>query len=142
MTVEIPNAEMEEWLSAIKPYQRNVILHFLKELPPEEAAEKWLGSTGSPNTIPFGGTQDTKPFWNSFKAEFTRFLCDDTAYFNDKKELFAQKKASREVLVGAISAAIGAAVGYSSILLAPAVAILLCTAGKIGVVAYCKSQKG
>lgn len=134
---EVPNSDLDAWLSVLKPYQRNVIKEFLREVPPEQAAERWLGTAGSPNIVPFGGSRDTKPFWDKFKSEFRRFLCDDGAYVEEKAALCAEGGVSKALLISAISAAIGASIGYAATLLAPAVAIMLCTAGKIGVNAYC-----
>jgi hypothetical protein len=65
MALHIPAGELDEWLTVLKPYQRNTIKSFLLTDAPEKAAERWLGATGSPNIVPFGGAKDTKPFWTS-----------------------------------------------------------------------------
>lgn len=135
--INIPNAELDEWLAVLKPYQRNTIQMFLKELSLEQAAERWLGATGSPNIVPFGGSRDTKPFWETFQVEFRKFLCDETAYVEEKKALRLEGAVNKALLVSAVSAAIGATIGYTATLVAPAVTILLCTVGKMGINAYC-----
>jgi len=136
--VQIPDGELDEWLATLKPYQRNTIRTFLGVGNPESAAEKWLGATGSPNIVPFGGVRDTKPFWELFRAEFRKFVCDDSAYAEEKKAMFSENTAVKAILVSGVSTAIGATIGYSATLLAPAVAIMLCTVGKMGVRAYCE----
>ena len=89
-TLQIPDADIAEWLGVLKPYQRTTLATFLEGATPEQAAERWLGSTGSPNIIPFGGPHDTKPFWERFKDEFRKFVCDDNAYLEEKKALDTQ----------------------------------------------------
>ena len=138
-TLQIPDADIAEWLGVLKPYQRTTLEGFLEGATPEQAAERWLGSTGSPNIIPFGGPHDTKPFWERFKDEFRKFVCDDNAYLEEKKALDTQGPIGKAVLVSAVSAAIGATIGYSATLLAPAVTLLLCAVGKMGRNAYCNA---
>jgi len=136
-TIQIPDADVAEWLGVLKPYQRNTLTAFLEGSTPEQAAERWLGSTGSRNIIPFGGPQDTKPFWERFKDEFRKFVCDESTYVEEKKTLDTQGAVGKAVLVSAVSAAIGATIGYSATLLAPAVTLMLCAVGKMGRNAYC-----
>jgi hypothetical protein len=138
--IEIPDGAVNEWLAALKPYQRGTLEVFLVSATPEEAAERWLRSTGSPNIVPFGGLHDTKPFWNRFKEEFQKFVCDDTSYIEERKALTAQGPVGKAVLISVVSAAIGATIGYSATLLAPAAALLLCAIGKMGVNAYCSAD--
>jgi hypothetical protein len=135
--ISIPAGELDEWLAVLKPYQRNTIKQFLGTEPPEAAAEKWLGATGSPNIAPFGGTRDTKPFLQLFQSEFRKFLCDDNAYVEEKKLLSGESPVGKAIIVSSVSAALGASIGFSATLLAPAVAIMLCSVGKMGVRAYC-----
>ena len=137
--LQVPDADIAEWLGVLKPYQRTTLEVFLEGATPEQAAERWLGSTGSPNIIPFGGPHDTKPFWERFKDEFRKFVCDDNAYLEEKKALDTQGPIGKAVLVSAVSAAIGATIGYSATLLAPAVTLLLCAVGKMGRNAYCNA---
>ena len=134
---DIPQGDVNDWLGVLKPYQRSTLQAFLTDGNPEAAAERWLGATGSPNIVPFGGAQDTKPFWDKFKAEFRRFICDDSAYLEEKKALSGEGPVSKAILVSVVSAAIGATIGYAATLLAPAVTLLLCAVSKMGRNAYC-----
>lgn len=133
-------ADVTVWLAELKPYQRDTLATFLVSGTLEEAAERWLSSTGSPNIAPFGGHRDSKPFWNQFKEEFRKFVCDDAAYVEERKALTAQGPVGKAVMISVVSAAIGATIGYSATLLAPAVALSLCALGKIGVNAYCSAD--
>ena len=138
--IDIPDAEPEEWLKELKPYQRSILQVFLQDASPEEAAEKWLESTGSPNIISFGGNRDSKPFWDRFKCEFRKFICDDDSYVEEKRALNEESTVSMILLVSMISAAIGATIGFAATLLAPAVTLLLCTVGKMGRNAFCATD--
>lgn len=140
VTLEIPQAEVSEWLAVLKPYQRSTIEFFLQNSSVEEAAEKWLSSTGSPNIVPFGGSANTKPFWDRFIGEFKKFICDDDAYIEEKTALKGEGPVSKALMVSVVSAAIGANIGYAATLLAPAVALMLCTVGKMTKNAYCNND--
>ncbi|MFT4192798.1 MAG: hypothetical protein QM617_14895 [Comamonas sp.] len=137
--IQVPDGDIGDWLSELKPYQRSTLNVFLASASPEEAAERWLSSTGSPNIAAFGGPHDSKPFWNRFKDEFRKFVCDDSAYIEERESLTAQGPVSKAVMISVVSAAIGATIGYSATLLAPAVALSLCAIGKMGVNAYCSA---
>ena len=137
MAFEIPSAEPAEWIAQLKPYQRSTITMFVSQGSLEDAARKWLSATGSPNIVPFGGSGDTKPFWDRFAAEFKKFICDDSAYAEEKKSLGSESAPVKALLISALSAALGATLGYSATLLAPAVALLLCIVGKMGKNAFC-----
>lgn len=138
--IQIPDGDIGDWLSELKPYQRSTLQVFLATATPQEAAERWLSSTGSPNIAPFGAPHDSKPFWNRFKEEFRKFVCDDEAYVEERKSLTAQGSVGKAVMISIVSATIGATIGYSATLLAPAVALSLCAIGKIGVNAYCSAD--
>lgn len=137
--LQIPDCELDEWLSELKPYQRNTIQQLLVTMPQEEVAKKWIMASGSQNIVPFGGIRDNEPFWDRFKSEFKKFICDDGAYVGEKKTLLAEGPITKALLIITISAAIATNIGYAATLLAPTVAVLLCTVGKISINAYCNS---
>lgn len=139
--IEIPSGELDDWLAELKPYQSNALKKMMTDMQPEDAAKNWITASGSQNIVNFGGTRDKEPFWDRFKEEFNKFLCDKESYADEKEELKSEGELTRSYLIGAISAAIGANIGYAATLLAPAVAILLCTVGKMSLNAYCKGQK-
>lgn len=139
MSVDIPADDMGEWLKELKPYQRNTLSDILSSNEPERAAEIWVTAQGSEIIVRFGGTQDTKPFWDKFKDEFRKFICDKNAYKEEKKALSTEGGTTKALLISVVSSAIGATIGYSATLLAPAVAILLCLVGKMSINAYCNN---
>jgi len=141
MKLEVPSYDLDNWLNELKPYQRNTIQKLLEiSNDPEEAAKKWITATGPQNTIPFGGIRDSKPFWDRFKEEIQKFFCDDSSYVTEKEVLLKEAPVSKSLLISVVSSAIGATIGYSATLLAPAIVIILYTIGKIGINAYCKGN--
>ncbi len=140
MTFNIPTDDIDNWLGELKPYQRKILKEFLTTQDAERAAEKWLTTTGSPNIIAFGGEKNSKPFWDLFKKEFYRLLCDETAYVEEKKALAIEGHIPKVVIISGISGALGATLGYSATLLAPTVTLLLFTVGKMGLAAYCQTN--
>lgn len=141
-SLTIPTASLSDWLSVLKPYQREIVdvLLVKENQNAERAAEKWLTATGATNIIPFGGVGNHKPFWDNFKSEFIRFLCDKTAYTEIKAGISNESPLVKTLWVSVISSAIGAKLGYAATLLAPAVALLLSAIGKISLQAYCKTN--
>ena len=134
----VPDGKLDDWLAVLKPYQRTSIDALLKmNMSPEQVAENWIGSTGSANITNFGGVPDTKPFWESFKAEFFRFVCDNTTYVNYKIDLSKLSGEAKAVIVAAVSSAIGAQIGMVATLLIPAVALLLSVVSAMGRNAFC-----
>lgn len=75
-TLPVPDEPVENWLDALKPYQRAHLASLLAGgKSPEQTAEAWLSATGVEGTIGFGGVRDSKPFLDRFKAEFKKFVC-------------------------------------------------------------------
>lgn len=136
---EIPSEELATWLAELKRYQRSALEELLKHMSPEEAAMRWVTSQGSANIAGFGGAADGKPFWDRFKLEFRKFLCDDSEYIEDKKALDKHSTVSKTLLISSISASLGASIGQTATLIAPAVTIMLFLVGKMGRNAFCAS---
>ena len=134
---ELPTGNLDEWLAELKPYQQKTMRELLQSVSEEEAAMRWVSAQGPSNIVAFGGAQDAKPFWDRFKAEFRRFLCDDEAYVEDKKALSGHATATKTLLISSLSAAIGASIGQAATLLAPAVTVMLFLAAKMGRNAFC-----
>lgn len=135
---EVENFKAEEWLNELKPYQKNSILILIEQYGQEKAAEIWITSNGPLNNVPFGGAnQNTQPLFDRFKIEFQKFICGHPDYESFRKKLGAETPVVKTLYISIISSAIGATIGFSATLLAPAVAILLSTVGQMGLNAYC-----
>lgn len=93
-----------------------------------------------PPIVPSGREPFLPGYWDACKNEFRIFLCtDDDKYATVRRELRKHAGKSQTVLVGTISAAIGATVGVVAGALTPLVALCLIVALKIGKEAYCKA---
>ena len=137
--MNVENSPLEEWLSALKPYQSNSIAKLVENLGEEEAAKQWLSANGPSSTVAFGGASNPEPFFDRFMEEFKKFICGDEAYEEFREQLGAESPVLKTIYVSVISTAIGATLGYTATLLAPAVAILLHLVGTMGVKAWCSA---
>ncbi len=137
--MDLPQADLADWLAPLKQYQRSSLSTLIEKHGEEEAAKLWLGANGPKDTQKFGGQGDIKPFWDRFMAELRLFICGDKRYSKERKELLQQAKGATALLVSVISGAIGASLGFSASLLAPAVALMLHVVGKVGINAWCGS---
>ncbi len=137
---EIENIKLNDWLSELKEYQRNGINTLIENYGEEQAAEKWITSNGPSNNVPFGGevVRDTKPFFERFKSEFSKFICGHPDYDEYRKKLGAESPIIRSTYIAVISAALGATLGFAATLLAPAIAVLLASVSKVGLNAFCQ----
>ena len=139
--MELPQVETSEWLSHLKQYQRSSLSILIDMHGEEEAAKLWLAANGPKDTQKFGGNGNVQPFWDRFVAELRLFICGDKKYNKERKELLQQAKGATALLVSVISGAIGASLGFSASLLAPAVALMLHVIGKVGANAWCNTQQ-
>lgn len=135
----------ENWIDALKPYQRRPIEQFIKEVGEEEAIDKWLTSSGSLQTSPFGGMplggNGNSAFTLQFKKEFKSFICGDEKYQKERGEveklIAGHKDHLVTVVTSIISASLAAFLGASAALIAPAVVLMLRIVTKFGVGAWC-----
>lgn len=133
---------VNELLDSLKPYQRDSIRHLINEFGEEEAAKKWLSANGPVATQQFGGLQNgnAHPFWDRFIAEFRLLICDEK-YAPERNKILSGAKPSALVIISGISGYIGSTLGFAPALLAPAVAVILPTIGKVGINAWCKCEQ-
>lgn len=128
----IENSSLDEWVETLKPYQKSTIKALSEQHGEEETAKKWLSAQGPSSTIGFGGISNPEPFFDRFMEEFRKFICGDEAYDSFRKQLGAESPVVKTIYVSVISTALGAALGYTATLLAPAVAVMLHLVGKMG----------
>lgn len=139
--MEIPNADLNEWVSELKTYQTNTITELLSDNNSEETIKLWLSANGPTSTIPFGGdNESSEPFLERFKEEFKKFVCGDEAYEEYRNKLTAEVPIAKSVYISVISVALAQVIGFTAALLAPAVAILLHAVGAAGVHAWCNAN--
>lgn len=136
----IPSYELDELISALKPYQADAISQLIEKHGAEETAKLWLSANGPTYTQKFGGAGhlDSKPFWNKFNEELRLFICGDEKYKKEREQLLSESKPASLFLINGISGFIGSTLGFPSSLLVPAVAMMLYVIGKVGVNSWCK----
>jgi hypothetical protein len=135
--VEIPNYELEDWLSVLKPYQKNIVSQLVSEYGEEKTIEKWLTASGPTGTVKFGGDGNMKPFLDKYKNEINKFICGHPDYNNERTQLGEENETIKTIIVSSISSLIGSKLGVAAAVLAPAIVLSLYIAGKMGVKAYC-----
>lgn len=129
------------WLTTLPEYQQNLVKQVLAQTPsPEAAAARWL-SVAPQNTSPLGATKGQQVFLEKLWDELEAFLCGDEKYESDRMKLLAESKPLHAYVVGAISVAIAPTLGSSAAFLAPVVALLLMSMGKITLNAWCATRR-
>lgn len=136
--LEIPNEDLDAWLSALKPYQSSQIKALLAAGRSEmEIVDAWLSARGANATVAFGGAAGSKPFRERFMDEFKKFVCGDKKYNKERAQLIGKVEVAKTAVVSAVSAAVATQVGAAAALLIPPVAVLLHIVGKVGIQAWC-----
>lgn len=143
--IEIENIPLEDWLKPLKPYQRNFIKQLVAKYGEEKAAEEWINARGPMQTVTFGGvTEDInnkRNYWNRLRNEFDKLICGHADY---QKEHDKFVNAGKPIGLGAVTYIadwIAPAVGMSTAILIPAIALVLSTTAKMGVKAYCATKQ-
>jgi hypothetical protein len=138
--MEIPNYPINEWIAELKPYQSSSILMLLENYEVEEVMQRWLSANGPTSTVKFGGNGNSpEPFVDRFKEEFRKFVCGDPSYDQYRENLLLESPVAKAMLISTISAALGATLGYTAALLAPAVAVMLHIVGAVSLNAWCNA---
>lgn len=137
-------ADAEEWIKALPAYQRDTLLELLKRGTPAEAiADNWISATAE-NTYGFGTERragDKSAFRSNVMLELEAFLCGDPKYDKERAGLFGEKSATRTYVISAVAVAIAPSLGVTAAFLAPIVALMLASLGKISVNAWCATRK-
>lgn len=134
----IEKITLEDWLAELKPYQRDSIVVLIQKFGEDKAAEIWITSNGPSNIVQFGGdSQVSQPFFENFKTEFKKFICGHPDYEVYRKKLDSELPIINAIYISTIAGAIAVTLGFAASLLAPAVAILLSSMGKMGINAFC-----
>lgn len=135
--MEIQDCELDDWLSVLKPYQRDIISQLVSKYGEEKAIEKWITASGPISMVKFGGDGNKKPFLDRYKNEFNKFICGHPDYNDERLVLNQKSETLRTTMVSTISSLIGVKLGIAGAILAPVIVLSLHIAGKMGVKAYC-----
>lgn len=139
----IDTTDPENWLEALPEYQRKSIMQMrAKGSSYDDIASAWIAA-GSSNTAPFSSGAAPTPdptFLANIRREFRSYLCGDTKYDSDRKQIAAQSKEARIFVVGALSVAIAPYAGAASAVIAPVIVLLLAGLGKTSLNAWCATS--
>lgn len=132
--------EPGEWLECLPRYQRDPLNQLLSAGKTyEEVALAWLSATAS-NTAPSGANRTASngvPYLERVGFEIRAYICGSTRYKKERDGLFGQKGLVRSAVVTGISVAIAPKLGMSPVVIAPPVALILASIGKVAVSAFC-----
>lgn len=132
----------ESWLDALKPYQKNIIDAIYAETQNyEEVAKRWLMANTLPNNVPFGTKKASSLFYEKVLDEVEAFFTGDKKYEDNRLEMLKESGVIQSYVVGGLSIALAPVLGTSAPFLAPVIAIVLLTIGKIGLNAWLTTRK-
>lgn len=139
--MEIPKYELDEWISILKPYQREIVISLIDKYGVEEAINQWMIASGPVDTVKFGGSadDDKDKFSDRFKIEIDKFICGHPSYASCREEYSKLNEGTKTALVSVISSFLSAQLGVSATILAPVIVLTLYLVGKMGINAYCST---
>ena len=137
----LQSVEPTSWVEGLEPYQRRLVQTLLaNSKDPEIAAKNWLEASTS-QTFVFGAATASRPFFDAVRREVLRFLCNENAYIEEKKKLLSTRNVTQLFVVSVMTTAIAPVVGTASAFLAPVIALILYSLGKVALKAICECNK-
>jgi hypothetical protein len=131
----------EQWVMQLPKYQSETISELLiAGNTYEQVAIVWLTASAQ-NTFGFSASQSDisrSTFLSSVKVEVRAFLCGNARYKKERDGLFHKKCITHSYLVSVMAAAIAPYSGMAASALAPIIALVLASIGKIAVNAWCR----
>lgn len=138
---EIFNVDPNSWIDSLRTYQKNIINQLYSQINDYEAvANKWLTAT-IPMNIPFGTQKNSSVFFEKVLDEIEAFFSGDEKYKDSRLEILKESGVVQSYIVGGISIALAPVLGTSAPFLAPVIAIVLLTIGKIGLNAWLATRR-
>ncbi|KGL58406.1 hypothetical protein [Polaribacter sp. Hel1_85] len=137
------NSTESEILDSLDKFQADILQQFLTDTSNNytESADKWLTATTA-NTFQFGGEQGkTKIYIEKVLDEIEKFICGNEDYAEERKEIGESTDKTKEYLIGVMSTAIGQTMGVAGAFIAPVIALLIMSIGKIAVNAWCAMRQ-
>ena len=138
--------ELEEIYNEIGVQQANDLKLMVEEYGEEEAAMKWLEEKVVPElpVTPYDGNigdsdSTTKPFGKRVKDEIDMLICGHPKYNKERESILDQFHGWTLYAATAGAAVLGVTFGVSAGILSPAILLLVRSACKVGVNAYCQN---
>jgi hypothetical protein len=146
MTANIDALLAEEpikWVQELPQYQREAIEILLsKGASFDEVAQAWLNASAE-NTYRFAASTpvgDRGTFLKNLKREVRAYLCGDKKYKKERDGLFGEKGLARTYVVSAMAVAIAPHLSVASAVIAPLIALVLASIGKVALNAWCATE--
>lgn len=154
MTASRSIAELVEapvdWLAEIPDPRTQVIARFVVDEPaPIDLLTRLVGDTadiqivnGPVEPSPMGRQQGKqRALRDAFLDQVHDFFCSETRYSEERQRLLRDYRVGETSFVAYVTAAISPYVGGSANFVVAGVAVVLTTAGKMGINAWCATQK-
>lgn len=135
--------EPELWIEELPAFQRSAI-HELRAKGSsfEQIAQTWITASAE-NTYRFSANApvgNKGAFLENLKSEIRAFLCGDKKYKTERDGLFGEKGLARAYVVSAMAVAIAPHLSVASAVIAPLIALVLASIGKITLNAWCATE--
>lgn len=138
---EIFNVDPDSWIDTLSTYQKNLIHQLYEQTNDYElVANKWLTAT-IPTNVPFGTQKNPSIFFEKVLDEVEAFFTGDEKYKYSRLAILKESGVVQSYIVGGLSIALAPVLGTSAPFLAPVIAIVLLTIGKIGLNAWLATRK-
>jgi len=136
---------LEDIYKSLPSYQASTVKRLVEMYGEEKAAEYWLDSLGPKQTSHFGGNgtalvSQSPSYWQRCKTELDKLICGHPSWEDEHKKYITVGKAITIGTAAAIAAAIAPVIGISTIVITPAVELLLHSISKVGFRAYCANK--
>lgn len=133
--------EPSAWIEALPEFQKASIVRLKSQGNSYETIASIWATAVIPTTAPFSAnaTDGDTGYLSKLKDEFRAFLCGSKKYDKDRKEIAAGQKTVHAFVVSTMSVAIAPHVGSAAPVIAPIIAIMLATLGKISLNAWCET---
>jgi hypothetical protein len=133
----------EKWVADLPEFQRAAIQELRASgASYDDVAQAWI-TVSAENTYRFSASApvgDKHAFLDSLRKEIRAFLCGDKKYKKERDGLFGNKGLARTYVVSTMAVAIAPHLSVASAVIAPLIALVLASAGKIALNAWCNSQ--
>jgi hypothetical protein len=133
-----------QWVTQLPGYQSESIAELMNAGKTyEDIALLWLTATAQ-NTFGFSASQpdgSRSSFLASVKAEVRAYLCGDAKYKKERDGLFGEKGPTHTYVVGSMAVCIAPNIGMAAPVLAPIIALVLASIGKIAINAWCSMDE-
>jgi len=133
----------DKWVADLPEFQRAAIQELRSTgASYDDVAQAWITASAE-HTYRFSASApvgDKRAFLDSLRKEVRAFLCGDEKYKKEREGLFGEKGLARTYVVSTMAVAIAPHLSVASAVIAPLIALVLASVGKIFLNAWCNSR--